>query len=81
MTNPTTRYYAQSLRAFVEASRKTVYIVETRMGNNWENCWTEDYEALTFPSRALAQAEINDLLKQMPDYRADDYRIVKVQHG
>ena len=75
------QYYAQSLRAHAQTSSKAVYIVETHMGNTWENCWTEDYEPLTFTSRALAQAEIDDLLEQMPDYRADDYRIVKVQHG
>jgi hypothetical protein len=58
-----------------------MYIVKTFMVNTWENCWTEDGEPITFTTRKQAQAEINDLLEQMPDYRADDYRIVEVQHG
>jgi hypothetical protein len=55
------------------------YEVQTRFGNDWENCWTDDDQPLTFATRTQAQAEINDLLAEMPDYRADDYRIVEVK--
>jgi len=51
------------------------------MVNTWENCWTEDGEPLTFTSRAHAQAEIDELLDEMPEYAHAHYRIVEVQHG
>jgi hypothetical protein len=54
------------------------YIVETRMGNTWENCWTEDDKPLTFPTHEAAQAEVNDLLAEMHDYSPEDYRITEV---
>ena len=57
---------------------KPVDIVETRMGNTWENCWTEDDKPLTFPTRAHAQEGIADLLAEMPDYSPEDYRITEV---
>jgi hypothetical protein len=54
------------------------YIVETRMGNTWENCWTEDGNVLvTFDTLEAAQTGISELLAQMPDYIAEDYRIVQ----
>ena len=57
---------------------KPVYIVETRMGNTWENCWTEDDKPLTFPTHEASQAEIDEVLAEMPDYSPEDYRIVEV---
>jgi len=54
------------------------YIVETRVMYRWENCWTEDDQPMTFTTRAEAQAEIDDLLEEMPDYSAEDYRVIGV---
>ena len=56
----------------------THYIVETRIGHDWENVWTEDDQPLTFATRAEARAELSDLMTEMPDYDAADYRIVEV---
>ena len=53
------------------------YIVETYMGNTWENCWTEDDKPMTFLTHEAAQTGISELLAQMPDYIAEDYRIVQ----
>ena len=54
------------------------YIVETRFGNTWENCWTEDDKPMTFLTHKAAQSEIDDLLSEMPDYDSEDYRITEV---
>ena len=54
------------------------YIVETRFGNTWENVWTDDDIPCVFDSEHEARAEIDALLKEMPDYSAKDYRIVEV---
>jgi len=43
------------------------------------NCWTIDGEPWTFETREEAQAEIDDLLQDLSDYSADDYKIEKVQ--
>ena len=56
----------------------THYIVETLIGSDWENVWTEDDKPMTFTSRGEARLEIRYLLWKMPDYDAADYRIVKV---
>jgi hypothetical protein len=53
------------------------YIVETRFGNTWENVWTDDDILCVFDSEHEARAEINSLLKEMPDYSDKDYRIVE----
>ena len=52
------------------------YIVETRFGNTWENCWTEDDKPMTFLTHEAAQSEIDDLLSEMPDYSRANYRII-----
>ena len=55
------------------------YIVETRFFMNaWENCWTEDDKPLTFPTHEAAQAEIDEVLAEMPDHSPEDYRITEV---
>jgi hypothetical protein len=54
------------------------YIVETRFGNTWENCWTEDDKPMTFPTHEAAQTGISELLAEMPDYDSEDYRITEV---
>jgi hypothetical protein len=61
-----------------------MFIVETRMVNHWENCWTEmtkdeGDKPMTFPTRSDAEEAIHDLLVEMPDYHPADYRIVEVQ--
>lgn len=42
------------------------------------NCWTIDGKPWTFDTIEEAQAEIDDLLQDLSDYRADDYKIEKV---
>jgi hypothetical protein len=54
------------------------YIVETRFGNTWENVWTDDDIPCVFDSEHEARAEINGLLKEMPDYSERDFRIVEM---
>lgn len=53
------------------------YEVQTRMVNVWENCWTDDNGPLTFATKSEAQAEIDELMREMPDYLPSDYRIVQ----
>jgi hypothetical protein len=60
------------------------YQVLTRTGNDWTNCWTnffsdDEGEPWVFATIEEAQAEIDDLLQEMPDYDAEDYRIERVQ--
>ena len=47
--------------------------------DGWINCWTIDGAPWTFETREEAQAEIDDLLQDLSDYRVDDYRIEEVQ--
>ena len=54
------------------------YIVETRIGHDWENVWEDDGEPTTFPTRAHALIGIAQLLDEMPDYDPNDYRVVEV---
>jgi len=64
------------------------YIVETRMGHGWENCWTEDGNALTtFDTLENAQEELagylDDLayfvkIGHLEDFSPKDYRITEV---
>ena len=58
----------------------THYIVETRIGYDWENVWEDDGEPTTFPTRAQADQAVIDLLEEMPDYDQQDYRVKKVNH-
>lgn len=55
------------------------YIVETRMGKIWENIWMEDDKPLFFTTKKEAQAEIDELMREMPDYSPEDYRIVRLE--
>jgi hypothetical protein len=44
--------------------------------DGWANLWHDDDGVLwIFDTIEEAQAEIDDLLQEMPDYDADDYRI------
>lgn len=52
------------------------YIVETRTGNSWENTWTEDDVPCVFASEHEARAALRDLMHEMPDYDAADYRVM-----
>jgi hypothetical protein len=54
------------------------YIVETRIGNGWENTWTDDDVPCVFASEHEARAALLDLMLEMPDYNSRDYRIVQV---
>ena len=56
----------------------THYIVETRIGNDWENVWEDDGVPTTFPTRAEAEQAIVDLLHNMPDYLRDEYQVSEV---
>jgi hypothetical protein len=47
--------------------------------DGWINCWTIDGVPWVFDTVEEAQAEIDDLLQEMPDYDAGDYRIEGVQ--
>ena len=56
-----------------------IYEVQTRMVNVWENCWIDDNGPLTFTTKKEAQAEIDELMREMPDYSPDDYRINQLE--
>jgi hypothetical protein len=43
------------------------YVVETRMGNVWEDVWSEDGEPMTFDSEEAAEAEIEDTLDTLQE--------------
>lgn len=48
--------------------------------DSWANLWHDDDGVLwIFDTIEEAQAEIDDLLQEMPDYDAEDYRIERVQ--
>jgi hypothetical protein len=49
--------------------------------DGWANLWHDDVYGApwVFDTIEEAQAEIDDLLQEMPDYDADDYRIERVQ--
>jgi len=51
--------------------------VETlHFGGEWVNTWSEDGKILIFHTRREAQYALDDLLLEMPDYNASDYRTV-----
>ena len=65
------------------------FVAETRVGNDWENVWTDHKERpLEFLSRKAAQEEIDDLILDTSvafekgymsaPYSRDDYRIVEI---
>ena len=48
--------------------------------DGWANLWHDDESVpWVFDTVAEAQAEIDDLLQDLSDYRVDDYRIERVQ--
>ena len=48
--------------------------------DGWANLWHDDDGVLwIFDTIEEAQTEIDDLLQEMPDYDAEDYRIERVQ--
>ena len=63
------------------------YEVQTRIGHDWENVWTNEGEPHIFPSRAEAAAELADHLRSMAyavkndyleDFNPAEYRIKKL---
>jgi hypothetical protein len=56
-----------------------IFEVQTRMVNVWENVWSDDKGPLTFTTKKEAQAEIDELMREMSDYSPDDYRIVQLE--
>ena len=54
------------------------YIVETRIGYDWENVWEDDGQPTTFPTRAEAEQAIDDMLHNMPDHLRDEYQVTEV---
>lgn len=67
------------------------YVVETLMGCDWENCWTEGDEPMVFNSRDAAQEALDEFLEDVADaaaagimaegYDPADYRIVELVEG
>lgn len=52
-----------------------MFKVLTRTLSGWDDCWTEDGEPTRFATKEEAQSEIDELLRDMPDYTASDYKI------
>lgn len=52
------------------------YIVETRVGNTFENTWTEDDAPCVFDTKAEAIQGLAELALALPDFNPEDYRIV-----
>ncbi len=51
--------------------------VQHLIGDDWENVWRdENGNPQTFRTEAEAQAEIDELVNEMPDYDRTEYRIV-----
>jgi hypothetical protein len=55
------------------------YIVETRVGNDFENTWTEDDAPCVFDSKAEAIQGLAELALALPDFNPEDYRIVETE--
>ena len=57
------------------------WVVETRIGNDWENTWHEDEQTQTFASRAEAKAALDEFFDDLKaanmdgGYSRSDYRI------
>jgi hypothetical protein len=64
-----TAYQRQWLTQFCDLWDSVVdarlYVVETQVGNTWENIWCEDDKPMTFVSEDEAEAEIEDTLECM----------------
>jgi hypothetical protein len=57
------------------------YIVETRVGNTFENTWSEDDKPCVFETKDEAIQGLAELALALPDFNPEDYRIVRVQDG
>jgi hypothetical protein len=55
------------------------YIVETRVGNTFENTWTEDDAPCVFDSKGEAIEGLAELALLLPDFNPEDYRIVETE--
>lgn len=53
------------------------YIVETRVGNTFENTWTEDDAPCVFDTKAEAKEGLAALARMLHDFNPGDYRIVE----
>ena len=62
------------------------YEVQTRIGHDWDNVWTNEGEPHIFPTYAEAAAELADFLEalrhatnngDLSDFNPNDYRIRK----
>lgn len=54
-----------------------MFKVLTLCTSGWDDCWMEwDGTPTRFATEAEAQAEIDELLADWPDYDADDYKVV-----
>ncbi len=58
------------------------YQVETKIGHDWENVWTEDDKPLTFASSTAARAAISAHLRDCKaagiEANAKDFRVAPV---
>lgn len=55
---------ADSLTEDFELGNVPRYEVQTLFIHAWENCWTEDGEPLTFPSRTAARKALSEYLRE-----------------
>ena len=60
-----TEFYDTKKRMSVRDGADYLYVVETQVGNTWENVWCEDDKPMTFVSEDEAEAEIEDTLECM----------------
>jgi len=54
------------------------YAVLTNTTGGWCDVWKDNGRAQRFATKAEAQTEIDDLLSEMPDYSAEDYKIIEM---
>ena len=53
------------------------YIVETRVGNTFENTWSEDDAPCVFDTKAEAIQGLAELALVLPDFNPENYRITE----
>ena len=63
-----------------------MFVVETLMGNDWENCWTTepDDEPEVFATKEEAQEALEEFLEDVAEaglegYDRDEYRITEIE--
>ena len=71
-----------------EETKEALYMVETLVGNDWENLFNEGDEKMYFSSQEAAQAAIDEFLEETQEefeagnlddpYDPDDYRVTKI---